>query len=103
MMLQGMFMVMPGDDFHFTIGFDHARFKVEFMYSLMVSINLPFAPWSINKYKGEISRVSRRDKQYCLRTDKYAERNGRETERSHGEILHASELLKLYDEKLIPL
>lgn len=54
LMVQGMFMRMP-QGMILTSASDLSMLdpKVETMYSLMFSINLPFAPWSINKYKAK--------------------------------------------------
>ncbi|MBK7868702.1 MAG: TolC family protein [Ignavibacteriales bacterium] len=59
LMLQGMFMVMPrGMILTSQSDLTMLDSKVEFMYSLMVSINLPFAPWSINKYKAKSQELA---------------------------------------------
>ena len=54
LMIQGMFMRMPRG-MYLTSKSDLTMLdpKTETMYSLMFSINLPFAPWSINKYKAK--------------------------------------------------
>jgi len=54
LMVQGMFMRMP-QGMILTSKSDLSMLnpKTETMYSLMFSINLPFAPWSINKYKAK--------------------------------------------------
>jgi outer membrane protein, heavy metal efflux system len=54
LMVQGMFMRMPRGMI-LTSKSDLSMLdpKTETMYSLMFSITLPFAPWSINKYKAK--------------------------------------------------
>ncbi len=54
LMLQGMIMRMPqGMTLTTASDLTMLRPKTEYMYSLMVSITLPFAPWSINKIKAK--------------------------------------------------
>jgi len=54
LMVQAMFMRMPRG-MYLTAKSDLSMInpKTETMYSLMFSINLPFAPWSSNKYKAK--------------------------------------------------
>jgi outer membrane protein TolC len=107
LMVQGMFMRMPRGML-LTSKTDLAMLametpKTEYMYSLMFSINLPFAPWSINKYKAKEEEL-------------YAGINSIEYEKTdmQREMISqlqaalvkynaAVDLTKLYSEKVIPL
>ena len=104
LMVQGMFMRMPRGMI-LTSKSDLAMLdpKTETMYSLMFSINLPFAPWSINKYKAKEKEL-------------YAGINSIEFEKSDMQREMTSQLkaalvkyntavdlTKLYNEKVIPL
>jgi len=104
LMVQGMFMRMPRGMI-LTSKSDLAMLdpKTETMYSLMFSINLPFAPWSINKYKAKEEEL-------------YAGINSIEFEKSDMQREMTSQLkaalvkyntavdlTKLYNEKVIPL
>jgi len=104
LMVQGMFMRMP-QGMILTSKSDLSMLnpKTETMYSLMFSINLPFAPWSINKYKAKEEEL-------------YAGINSIEYEKSDMQREMTSQLkaalvkyntavdlTKLYNEKVIPL
>ena len=104
LMVQGMFMRMPRGMI-LTSKSDLSMLdpKTETMYSLMFSINLPFAPWSINKYKAKEEEL-------------YAGINSIEYEKSDMQREMTSQLkaalvkyntavdlTKLYNEKVIPL
>jgi len=103
-MVQGMFMRMP-QGMILTSKSDLTMLdpQTETMYSLMFSINLPFAPWSINKYKAKEEEL-------------YAGINSIEFEKNDMQREMASQLkaalvkyntavdlTKLYDGKVIPL
>jgi len=104
LMIQGMIMRMP-QGMILTSKSDLSMLdpKTETMYSLMFAINLPFAPWSINKYKAKEQEL-------------YAGINSIEYEKSDMQREMTSELksalvryntavdlIKLYNEKVIPL
>ena len=104
LMVQGMLMRMPRGMI-LTSRSDLSMLdpKTETMYSLMFSINLPFAPWSINKYKAKEQEL-------------YAGISSIEYEKSdmQREITSqlkaalvkyntAVDLTKLYNDKVVPL
>lgn len=104
LMIQGMFMRMPRGMF-LTSKTDLSMLdsKTATMYSLMFSINLPFAPWSIGKYKAKEEELAA-----GIRSIEY-ERNDMQRE-INAELKSALvkyktqlELVKLYHEKVIPL
>jgi len=104
LMVQGMIMRMP-QGMTLTSKSDLSMLdpKTETMYSLMFSINLPFAPWSINKYKAKEEEL-------------YAGISSIEYEKSDMQREMASQLkaalvkyntavdlTRLYNDKVIPL
>ncbi len=104
LMVQGMFMRMP-QGMILTSKSDLSMLdpKVETMYSLMFSINLPFAPWSINKYKAKeqelfagISSIE------YEKNDMQREMNS-QLKAALVKYNTAADLTKLYSEKVIPL
>lgn len=58
LMIQGMIMRMP-QGMILTAKSDLSMLmpKTEYMYSLMASITLPFAPWSVNKFKAKDEEI----------------------------------------------
>jgi len=104
LMLQGMFMVMPkGMILTSQSDLSMLDSRVEFMYSLMVSINLPFVPWSINKYKAKSQELAS-----GISSIEYERANMQGEMRvklreATVKYFTAKELLKLYNEKLFPL
>ncbi len=104
LMLQGMFMVMPrGMILTSQSDLTMLDSKVEFMYSLMVSINLPFAPWSINKYKAKSQELAAGISGIALERTNMQREMGVKLKEATVKYSTASELLKLYDKKIIPL
>jgi|APTNR8051073442_1049403.scaffolds.fasta_scaffold00196_47 cobalt-zinc-cadmium efflux system outer membrane protein len=104
LMLQGMFMIMPrGMILTSQSDLSMLDSKVEFMYSLMVSINLPFAPWSINKYKAKSQELAAGISGIAFEKTNMQREMGVKLKEATVKYSTASELLKLYDEKLIPL
>lgn len=104
LMVQGMFMRMP-QGMILTSKSDLSMLdpKTQTMYSLMFSINLPFAPWSINKYKAKEQEL------YAGITSIEFEKNDMQREMSSQlnaalvKYNTAVDLTKLYNEKVIPL
>ncbi|PKL82788.1 MAG: hypothetical protein CVV24_08345 [Ignavibacteriae bacterium HGW-Ignavibacteriae-3] len=106
LMLQGMLMRMPRGML-LTSKTDpmmiNGQGKSEIMYGLMASITLPFAPWSIDKYK------SKEEELYAGISSIEFEKSDmqREMTAKLQETLvkydTAVELIKLYNEKVIPL
>ncbi|KUO58555.1 hypothetical protein APF79_07025 [bacterium BRH_c32] len=104
LMVQGMFMRMP-QGMILTSKSDLSMLnpKTETMYSLMFSINLPFAPWSINKYKAKEQEL------YAGISSIEYEKNDMQREMTSQlkaalvKYNTALDLTKLYNEKVIPL
>ena len=104
LMVQGMFMRMP-QGMILTSKSDLTMLdpKTETMYSLMLSINLPFAPWSINKYKAKEEEL------YAGISSIEYEKNDMQREMTSRlktvlvKYNTAVDLTKLYNEKVIPL
>jgi len=104
LMVQGMFMRMPRGMI-LTSKSDLSMLdpKTETMYSLMFSINLPFAPWSINKYKAKEEEL------YAGINSIESEKNDMQREMTSQlkaalvKYNTAVDLTKLYNEKVIPL
>lgn len=104
LMLQGMFMVMPkGMILTSQSDLGMLDSKVEFMYSLMVSINLPFAPWSVNKYKAKSQELAAGISSIIYEKTNMQREMGVKLRELTVKFSTASELLKLYDKKIIPL
>lgn len=104
LMVQGMLMRMPRGMI-LTSASDLTMLdpKTEWMYSLMFSINLPFAPWSVGKinYKEEelaagISSIEQE------KNDMQREMTS-ELKEALVKYNTAKELTELYDKKVIPL
>jgi len=104
LMVQGMFMRMP-QGMILTSKSDLTMLdpKTETMYSLMFSINLPFAPWSINKYKAKEEEL------YAGISSIEFEKNDMQREMTSQlktalvKYNTAVDLTKLYNDKVIPL
>ena len=104
LMVQGMFMRMPRGMI-LTSKSDLSMLdpKTETMYSLMFSINLPFAPWSINKYKAKEEEL------YAGISSIEYEKSDMQREMTSQlktaivKYNTAVDLTKLYNEKVIPL
>lgn len=104
LMVQGMLMRMPrGMILTSKSDLLMLNTKTETMYSLMFSINLPFAPWSINKFKRKEEEL------YAgIKSIEY-EKNDMQREMIYElksmlvKFQTANDLLKLYSEKVIPL
>jgi outer membrane protein, heavy metal efflux system len=104
LMVQGMFMRMPRGMF-LTSKSDLSMLdpKTETMYSLMFSINLPFAPWSINKYKAKEEELSS-----GINSIEYEQQDMKREMLSRlneavVKYTTSSDLTKLYKEKVIPM
>lgn len=104
LMVQGMLMRMPRGMI-LTSKSDLSMLdpKTETMYSLMFSINLPFAPWSINKYKAKEQEL------YAGISSIEYEKNDMQREMTSQlkaalvKYNTAVDLTKLYNDKVIPL
>lgn len=104
LMIQGMFMRMPqGMYLTSKSNLSMLSSKTETMYSLMFSINLPFAPWSINKYKLREEELYTGIKSIEYEKNDMLREISSELKSAVVKYNTAQELVKLYDEKVIPL
>jgi outer membrane protein TolC len=104
LMVQGMLMRMPRGMI-LTSGSEMgiAEPKTEIMYSLMFSINLPFAPWSVNKYKAKENEIAA-----GISSIEYEKEDMRREmitglNKSILKYNTAMDLIKLYSKKVIPI
>ncbi len=106
LMLQGMIMRMPRG-MVLTSKTDpmmiDGQGKTEVMYGLMASINLPFAPWSVNKYKAKEKELyagisSIEYEQEDMRREMISKLN-----EAIVKYKTAIDLVKLYKGKVIPM
>jgi outer membrane protein, heavy metal efflux system len=104
LMIQGMFMRMPrGMILTSKSDLSMLEHKTETMYSLMFSINLPFAPWSINKYKAKEEELSSGINSIEYeRKDMQREMLSKLNE-AFIKYQTSLDLIKLYSEKVIPI
>lgn len=104
LMVQGMFMRMPqGMYLTSKSNLSMLSGKTETMYSLMFSINLPFAPWSVNKYKLREEELYTGIKSIEYEKNDMLREISSELKSVVVKYNTAQELIKLYDEKVIPL
>jgi outer membrane protein TolC len=106
-MVQGMFMRMPRGMI-LTSKTDLAMLametpKTEFMYSLMFSINLPFAPWSINKYKAKEEELYAGISSIEFEKSDMQREMTSQLKTALVKYTTAVDLTKLYSGKVIPL
>ncbi len=107
LMIQGMFMRMP-QGMILTSKTNLAMLametpKTEYMYSLMFSINLPFAPWSVNKYKAKEEELyAGINSIEFAKTDMQREMIS-QLKAAFVKYNTAVDLTKLYNNKVIPL
>lgn len=106
LMLQGMIMRMPRGmplttqtSLHELEGMPA---ETEYMFSLMASINLPFAPWSVNKFKAKEKELASgiRSIEY-EKEDMKREMLSRLRE-SYNKMKTATELIRLYTQNVLP-
>ncbi|RJP70275.1 MAG: TolC family protein [Ignavibacteriales bacterium] len=106
LMVQGMLMRMPRGML-LTSKTDpmmiDGKGETELMYGIMASINLPFAPWSANKFKAKEEELyagisSFEYEKEDMRRDMISKLN-----ESILKYKTALDLIKLYNEKVIPL
>lgn len=104
LMVQGMFMRMP-QGMILTSKSDLSMLdpKTETMYSLMFSINLPFAPWSINKYKAKEQELFAGISSIEFEKSDMQREMTSQLKAALVKYNTALELTKLYNEKVIPL
>lgn len=104
LMVQGMFMRMPRGMI-LTSKSDLAMLdpKTETMYSLMFSINLPFAPWSINKYKAKEEELHAGISSIEYEKNDMQREMTSQLKTALVKYNTAVDLTKLYNDKVIPL
>jgi len=104
LMVQGMLMRMPrGMILTSKSDLLMLNTKTETMYSLMFSINLPFAPWSINKFKRKEEELHAGIKSIDYEKNDMQREMISELKSMLVKFQTANDLLKLYSEKVIPL
>lgn len=103
LMIQGMIMRMPKGMILTTQSeMEMVEKKADYMYSIMASITLPFAPWSAKKY------AAREEEIYSKIEGIRSEKTAMELEMKTGindaliKLNAAEEYIKLYSEKIIP-
>jgi len=104
LMVQGMFMRMPRGMI-LTSKSDLSMLdpKIETMYSLMFSINLPFTPWSINKYKAKEEELSAGINSIEYEKSDMLREMTSQLKMALVKYNTAVDLTKLYNDKVIPL
>lgn len=106
LMIQGMLMRMP-QGMPITTKTDpvmiNGKGKTEFMYGIMASINLPFAPWSINKYKAKEEELFAGIKSIEYEKNDMLREISSEIKSALVKYETSVQLLNLYSEKIIPL
>jgi outer membrane protein TolC len=104
LMVQGMLMRMPrGMILTSKSDLLMLNTKTETMYSLMFSINLPFAPWSINKFKRKEEELYAGIKSIEYEKNDMQREMISELKSMLVKFQTANDLLKLYSEKVIPI
>ena len=104
LMVQGMFMRMP-QGMILTSKSDLSMLdpRTETMYSLMLSINLPFAPWSINKYKAKEEELYAGIKSIEYEKNNMQREMTAQLKAALVKYNTAIDLISLYGEKVLPL
>lgn len=103
LMLQGMIMRMPnGMILTSQSKPGMSENKADYMYSLMASITLPFAPWSAKKYSAKEESILAKIE--GIRAEKTSMERDMKAKLSEeiSRLNTSHELIKLYSEKLIP-
>lgn len=104
LMVQGMFMRMPrGMILTSKSDLSMLDSKTETMYSLMFSINLPFAPWSINKYKAKEEEINSGISSIEYEKNDMQREMTSQLKAALVKYNTAVDLTKLYNDKVIPL
>jgi outer membrane protein TolC len=107
LMIQGMFMRMP-QGMILTSKTDLAMLameppKTEYMYSVMASINLPFAPWSVKKYTARESELESGIKSIEYEKTNMQREMFARLNNALSRMNTAGDLIKLYSLNVIPL
>ncbi|OGU34064.1 MAG: hypothetical protein A2068_03915 [Ignavibacteria bacterium GWB2_35_6b] len=104
LMIQGMLMRMPrGMILTASSDLNMLEPGTEIMYSLMFSINLPFAPWSINKYKAKEEELAAGIKSIEYEKNDMQREMSAKLNEAVVKYKTAASLTKLYRNKVIPL
>jgi len=104
LMVQGMLMRMPRGMILTSKSNTHLlEAKTEIMYSLMFSINLPFAPWSINKFKAKEEELAAGIKSIEYEKNDMLREMSAKLNEAVIKFETAIELTKLYKDKVIPI
>jgi len=106
LMIQGMVMRMPQGmiltsqtSLHELEGMPA---ETEYMYSLMASITLPFAPWSVNKYKAKEKELASGIKSIEYQKEDMKREMLARIRESYNKIKTAAELIALYKNDVLP-
>jgi outer membrane protein TolC len=104
LMVQGMLMRMPRGMI-LTSSSDLTMLdpKTEWMYSLMFSINLPFAPWSIGKFNHKEEELAAGISSIEQEKNDMQREMTSQLKEALVKYNTAKELTELYDKKVIPL
>ena len=104
LMVQGMLMRMPRG-MTLTSGSDLSMLdpKTEVMYSLMFSINLPFAPWSVGKINSKEEELAAGISSFEQEKNDMQREMTAQLKEALVKYNTAKELTELYDTKVIPL
>lgn len=104
LMVQGMIMRMPrGMILTSKSDLSMLMPKTETMYSVMLSINLPFAPWSVNKYKAKEEELSAEISSIEYEKNDMQREMTAKLKESLSKYNTSQDLVKLYTDKVIPL
>ncbi|MDP3149673.1 MAG: TolC family protein [Ignavibacteria bacterium] len=104
LMVQGMFMRMPrGMILTSKVDVMMIEPKTEYMYSLMATINLPFAPWSINKYKAKEEELNAGISSIEFEKNDMQREMDSQLKAALVKYNTAVDLTKLYTGKVIPM
>ena len=104
LMVQGMLMRMPRGMI-LTSASDLTMLdpKTEIMYSLMISINLPFAPWSVGKINSKEEELAAGINSIEQEKNDMQREMTAQLKEAIVKYNTAKELTELYDKKVIPL
>lgn len=107
LMVQGMLMRMPlgmplyaGSDLSMTSMDGN---KTEYMYSIMASVTLPFAPWSANKYKFKEEELLATIKGIQYEKEDMRNEMLNNLKNSIIKFKNSKNLLQLYSDNVIPV
>ncbi len=107
LMIQGMLMRMP-KGMLLTSQSDLSMLGMndmgtDYMYSIMASITLPFAPWSKNKYEAKQEELAAGIRSIEYETENMRKQMIAELNNSINQLNTAKDLISLYSKDVIPL